>query len=257
MTASHTDTGAWSRAPPSSYLSLTAPQEAALRAYLDSAQLGLERDERKQCVPSDSANTSRLGPLSTLLARLAPLLQAILQLPAHEPWASTRVAYLLAYTANAPRYIQKLPLMTVPEGMDESDPDACAAVAEEAGATMQGVLDLLGEVERGWIAVLRGEGWRAGEEGEAGEAVPVEGGSGIDQTAKVRLRSIVELAREKTLLWARPYGDFGGFSMGPDGDEGEVHTEQERSGWERQIVDMWKGILEELNRQTPPEEEMI
>lgn len=49
MTATHApDTGAWSRAPSTSYLSLTAPQEAALRAYLDSSQLGFERDERKQ-----------------------------------------------------------------------------------------------------------------------------------------------------------------------------------------------------------------
>lgn len=42
------DTGSWSRAPPDSFLSLTTGQEAALRAYLDSGLLGLERDERKQ-----------------------------------------------------------------------------------------------------------------------------------------------------------------------------------------------------------------
>ncbi|CAK9787141.1 unnamed protein product [Cutaneotrichosporon oleaginosum] len=236
------DTGAWSRAPPSSYLSLSAAQEAALRAYLDAAQLGLERDERKH----------RLGPLSALLARLAPLLQAILQIPAREPWASARAAYLLAYTANAARYIPQLPLLSVDEDADEDE----ETLAQRAGEVMLALLDLVGEIERGWVAVLRGEGWRAGVEGP-GEAVRVEGGSGVEQTAKVRLRSIVELAREKMLLWARPYGDFGGTAMGPDGDEGEVHTEQERTGWERQIVDMWKGILEELDRQTPPEDEVI
>ncbi|BEI91218.1 uncharacterized protein CcaverHIS019_0400380 [Cutaneotrichosporon cavernicola] len=247
MTGHIPDTGPWSRAPPQSYLSLTESQEAALRAYLDSASLGLERDERKH----------RLAPLSSLISRLLPLFQAILQLPAREPWASTRAAYLLALTANAPRYIQKLPLMTVSDGVDETDPDVCAVIAEKAGETMQGVLDLLGIIERGWIAVLRGEGWRAGEDSTGGEAVEVEGGQGIDQTSKVRLRSVINLAREKILLWARPYGSFGGESMGPDGVDGEVHTEEERSGWEQQIVDMWKGILEELDRQTPPEEEVI
>ncbi|GMK58577.1 hypothetical protein CspeluHIS016_0600190 [Cutaneotrichosporon spelunceum] len=247
MTGHIPDTGPWSRAPPGSHLSLTEPQEAALRAYLDSASLGLERDERKH----------RLAPLSSLLSRLSPLLEAILQIPAREPWASTRAAYLLSYTGNAPGYIEKLPLMTVPAGVDETDPDTCAVIAEEAGETMQSVLDLLGEIERGWIAVLRGEGWRAGEDGAKGEAVKVEGGSGIDETSKVRLRSIINLAREKLLLWARPYGSFGGESMGPDGLDGEVHTEEEKSGWERQIVDMWKEILEELDRQAPPEEEVI
>lgn len=174
------------------------------------------------------------------------------------PWASTRVAYLLSYTSSMVRYITSLPLMTLPADADEDDPEECAEIEEEAGDTMQGVLDLLRAVEAGWVAVLKGEGWVApAEEGGEGTAVAVEDGSGVDQTSRVRLRSIVDLAREKVLAWARPYGDFGGEVMGPDGDEGAVDTAEEEAGWEKQIVGMWKGILDELDRQMPPEQEMI
>lgn len=155
------------------------------------------------------------------------------------------------------RYITSLPLMTLPADANENDAEACATIEQQAGDTMQAVLDLLRAVERGWVAVLCGQGWVAPEEGTEGTVVPVQGGSGVDQTSRVRLRSIVDLAKEKVLAWARPYGDFGGEAMGPDGDEGTVDTEEERNGWEHQIVGMWRGILDELDKQTPPEVEEL
>lgn len=168
-----------------------------------------------------------------------------------------RVAYLLSFTASMARYLTSLPLMTLPADVDEDDPEKCAQIEQQAGDTMQAALDLLAAVETGWLAVLRGEGWVAGDGEEEGISVLVPGSSGVDQTSRVRLKSVVDLAREHVLAWARPYGDFGGEAMGPGGDDGVVHTEEEREGWEGQIVGMWKGILDELQRQAPPEIEEI
>lgn len=123
--------------------------------------------------------------------------------------------------------------MTLPaDGGDDDE------VEEEAGDIMRALLDLMQEVERGWLVVLSGNGWVQGKE------VVVDGGGRVDLTARVRLRSIIENARAKFLAWARPYGEFGGEVMGPDGDEGEILPTE---GWESEVVNMWSGILRELD----------
>lgn len=141
-------------------------------------------------------------------------------------------------------YITALPLIDlppIPEGMTEEEEEAIEE--EEAGKVMRSLLDLLQDVERGWIAVLRSEGWTWSG---GGQPVPIADGGTVDQTSRVRLRSMVDTGREKFLAWARPYGNFGGEIMGPDGDEGEEIPPEELEGWEAEVVNLWSGVLQEL-----------
>lgn len=132
-------------------------------------------------------------------------------------------------------YITSLPLIPLEGEPGVSDEDAAACA-------MRCLLDFLALVERGWVAALRGEGWVEGS-----GPVVVEGGAVPDQTARVRLRSIVSLGREKMLAWARPYGEFHGLVLGPDGVEGEFVPVEEESGWEAEVVHMWERIIAALD----------
>lgn len=163
-----------------------------------------------------------------------------------EPWASTRVQYFLRFTANSIDYITSLPLMVIPEGMDDQEAE------DAAGDTMALVLEFIESVECGWLAVLGGNGysvgpgWPLGDQSLEAEE-DVSGGAGADQTARVRLWGIVTAARERMIAWARPYGQFPGEVMDMDGDEWEEpETEEERVGWESQILRMWGKIMTEL-----------
>jgi len=147
-------------------------------------------------------------------------------------------------------YITSLPLVDIPKATrkrlsSEERELEFKRENEVAGQTIRCVLDLFEETERGWLAVLNRQGW---VQGQSGVAVDVEGGAEVDMTSCVRLKSIVEIGREKILAWARPYGNFGGEAMGPDGDEGEVVPEEEKVGWEAEVVNVWKGILEKLHQ---------
>lgn len=162
-----------------------------------------------------------------------------------------RIAYLLRYTAAIMDYITSLPLIEIPlhPPAGVSPEEEMQREEDEAGETMRAMLDYLKEVERGWLAVLGGEGWiePEDEDDEAPQppvSVPVPGAGEVDQTSRVRLRSMVDAARDKLLAWARPYGDFGGEVLGPDGDdEDELVPVEDTVGWEAEVTGLWGGIL--------------
>ncbi|WVQ78759.1 hypothetical protein IAT38_000850 [Cryptococcus sp. DSM 104549] len=245
---------------------LTARQEGRLRAHLDERLAALERDER----------THNFTSLPALLTRLSPLLQLILQIPPFPPSSYLRTSYLLTLTGVIPNYLSSLPLL--PPGVArraETDEQA----QEEAGRVLRLVLAFLREVDRGWEAVLGGKGWvppekavkrENGEDGEAdgeaagedegvlvgGKPVKVDFGGQVDQTERIRLRSIILSGREKMLAWAGTYGSFPGSSLPSStpaseapiagsgtSDGGASSTE----GWETEILNMWDGALELLS----------
>ncbi|KAL1409537.1 hypothetical protein Q8F55_003521 [Vanrija albida] len=202
-------------------LTLSEGAEERLRTELDSGIAHLERDARKHA----------LGSLTETVERIAPLLDGILSIPAPEPWATMRAAYLLSLTPAAVEHLTSLPLIPLePEdGVSDEDAAACA---------MRCLLDLLAAFGEGWVAVLEGRGW-------AGGPVAVQGGAVPDLTVRVRLRSIVGLAREKVLAWARPYGEFPSVALEADGAQEVVHPEV--GGWEGEILHMWDDITAALD----------
>ncbi|WVN90470.1 uncharacterized protein L203_105706 [Cryptococcus depauperatus CBS 7841] len=230
---------------------LTPKQEAKLRTHLDDRLASLERDER----------TFNLKSIPSLLSRLAPLLQLILQIPPYQPFSHIRTSYLLTLTAVIPSYIAALPLHQ--NGIGQR---------EEGIATrkvLQDVLQFLGEVDRGWMAVLNRMGWtpppsiisatkKAYEEGQVlvgGRAIRVEYGGQVDLTERIRLRSILVSGRSKIEAWARSYGSFPGSSFPasvptavPQGSMMDRTTGDADLGdsWETEILNIWNQTLEEL-----------
>ncbi len=190
-------------APVSPLLSLTPRQEDRLHLHLDDRLLSLERDERKQCVPLHlpilQSNlmkpTSAFGSLQALLGRLLPLLHLILQIPPVEPWSSLRISYLLTFTGSVSTYITSLPLVVFPSRATshhrqwDRNGSGDAVIEEQAGRTMRALLDFLGEVDKGWQAVLRGDGWfppsHTGP--RSGKAVKVDYGGSVGGTERYDL----------------------------------------------------------------------
>lgn len=72
----------------------------------------------------------------------------------------------------------------------------------------------------------------------------------IDATSQIRLKSILQLSQAKVLAWARPYGDFGGEVLGPDGDEGRESTLEEKEGWEGCVLRLFTEPIAEIDLQT-------
>ncbi|WWC97072.1 hypothetical protein V866_003949 [Kwoniella sp. B9012] len=229
---------------------LTPRQEEKLRSYLDEKLSNLESDER----------THKLGPLPRLLSRLSPLLQIILQIPPFYPFGSLRTSYLLTLTSVIPIYITSLPLLSCGHRTKDEAQD-------EASRVIRGVLDLLNEVEKGWLAVLKGDGWipphnTGGTKMDVtigGQAVEVDDESKfqVDITEKIRLKSIILSSRARVLAWARPYGNFDtagsalpnesdGTTPIPEMQEGNVVTTNS-GGWEEEVVAMWAQLLDVLS----------
>ena len=234
-------------------LRLTLQQERRLWTHIDDRLLSLERDERKHA----------FGSLSTLItSRLKPLLTLILQIPPVEPWGAVRVSYLLTLTGALMGYTTSLPLITLPptahapipdtsieqDVMEESQEDE--QVQELAAQAMRTLLDFLGEVDRGWQAVLRGDAWiPPSTPSGKGHAVPVSFGAQVGATERIRLKSIVLASRAKFLSWARDYGDFPKASIDDDSaasgiDESELDQGLE---WEKEVIGLWNGTLQKLS----------
>ncbi|ODO06200.1 hypothetical protein L198_01432 [Cryptococcus wingfieldii CBS 7118] len=244
---------------------LTPKQEARLRTHLDDRLASLERDER----------TFKLKSLPSLLSRLSPLLQLILQIPPFHPFDHLRTSYLLTLTAVIPSYISALPLIGGSDILSDHKGDEETQEGEQeeleqmqAGRVLRAVLAFLKEVDRGWLAVLNGEAWSPPpsafarlDEADSGEQdweknvllggtpVKVSYAGQVDQTERTRLRSIILTGRSKMLAWARGYGSFPGSSLPgsaatPNSLKGSDAGEEEDEEWEADILNMWNGTLE-------------
>ncbi|WVQ64797.1 uncharacterized protein L199_002966 [Kwoniella botswanensis] len=232
---------------------LSPRQEEKLRSYLDEKLSNLESDER----------THQLGPLSRLLSRLSPLLQIILQIPPFYPFESLRTSYLLTLTSVIPIYITSLPLLCSRHRTKDEAQD-------EASRVIRDVLELLKEVEKGWLAVLKSDGWipphnTGGTNMDVmigGQAVKLvdEGISQVDITEKIRLRSIILSSRARVLAWARPYGsfDWAGSALPSESDTStstsgpsreEIVVATRSGGWEEEVLSMWKHLLDVLSHE--------
>ncbi|ODO09391.1 hypothetical protein I350_02991 [Cryptococcus amylolentus CBS 6273] len=244
---------------------LTPKQEARLRTHLDDRLASLERDER----------TFKLKSLPSLLSRLSPLLQLILQIPPFHPFDHLRTSYLLTLTAVIPSYISALPLIggsdilsDDKDGEEAQEGDQEELEQKHAGRVLRAVLAFLKEVDKGWLAVLNGEAWSPppsafarSDEADSGEQdweknvllggtpVKVSYAGQVDQTERTRLRSIILTGRSKMLAWARGYGSFPGSSLPgsaatPISLGGSGAGEKEDEEWETDILNMWNGTLE-------------
>ncbi|WVQ73728.1 hypothetical protein IAR50_003308 [Cryptococcus sp. DSM 104548] len=249
---------------------LTPKQEARLRTHLDDRLASLERDER----------TFKLKSIPSLLGRLSPLLQLILQIPPFYPFDHLRTSYLLTLTAVIPTYISALPLIGGSDILRGDDDEDDAVVGEQdeqeleqkqAGRVLRAVLAFLKEVDRGWLAVLDGQAWSpppsahtrsdgtstGAKDWEAtvflgGTPVKVSYAGQVDQTERTRLRSIILTGRSKMLAWARGYGSFPGSSLPgsaatPISLEGS-DADDEDEEWEMDILNMWNGTLEAVSQ---------
>lgn len=152
--------------------------------------------------------------------------------------------------------------------------DEAEELESKAGEIMEDYLSLLDQVDSAWLALLTGSGWhvprrfaQAIYDGEGPLTLDMFRGSIghahshphdsqpmslVDPTSQIRLRSVLQLGKEKVLAWARPYGDFGGEVLGPAGDEGHETTTEERDGWEGCVLRLFDKPLAEIEKQQGP-----
>ena len=155
--------------------------------------------------------------------------------------------------------------------------DEAEELESKAGEIMEDYLKLLDEVDAAWLALLTGSGWhvprhfsQAIYDGEDPLTLDMFRGSIghahshphsphsesaqplVDPTSQIRLRSVLQLGKEKVLAWARPYGDFGGEVLGPLGDEGHETTAEEKDGWEGCVLRLFDRPLAEIEKQQGP-----
>lgn len=145
---------------------------------------------------------SAFGSLQDLLARLLPLLHLILQIPPLDPWSSLRISYLLTFTGSVPTYITSLPLLTIPSHTTSTgDPDLHDVksfdVEQQTARTMRALLDFPNLVDKGWQAVLRGDGWLPpSKPGGRGKAVRVDYSGSVGVTERYAPHSKARLIRQ-------------------------------------------------------------
>ncbi|KAK4686886.1 hypothetical protein P7C73_g3233, partial [Tremellales sp. Uapishka_1] len=199
--------------PPAPLLHLTPRQQSRLVSHLDGQFLALERDDHKHAFVA----------LPALLDRLSPLLTLILQIPPLNPFSYLRTAYLLNFTGVVVTYIVSLPL--------------------DAPETLVRLLRFIQRIDEGGQVVLRGQAWVPKLGG-----VKVDFAGQVDQTERIRLRSMILSSREKMIAWARVYGHFKGDKLpGLSEAESDAESLHEQGEWETQIVGMWNGTLELLS----------
>lgn len=182
------------------------------------------------------------GSIPLLLDRLFPLLHLTLQIPARTPWADLRVSYLLNLTGFLATYVTSMPLLTS-GAMRRKGKEA----EYEAGRVMRDVLGFLAEVERGWMAVLGGQGWvmdeneeegvkeEEGEEGEVrrrlGHGVPVDFAGSVGQT---------ERYAEPIRLKQTPRTDHTGQDYDPSSSPHEPNSPPGREHTAPSLAQAWK-----------------
>ncbi|KZT74076.1 hypothetical protein DAEQUDRAFT_702285 [Daedalea quercina L-15889] len=157
---------------------LSPGQERKLVDYLEEHLLNITRNYKKRSHPS-----STLPSLASYLAAVHPLLVLILQIPPAEPSASLRTSLLLRLTGEV--------LGSITGYRPDID-------------TLPQLLQWLDELDRGWLAVLRGQAWNPASHSGIDIGVPSQtAGNGSDaagrgrprpstsQTDRTRLRSIL------------------------------------------------------------------
>ncbi|KAF8589697.1 hypothetical protein K439DRAFT_300486 [Ramaria rubella] len=157
---------------------LTSVQERRLTDYLDEKILGIQREYKKR-----SYETSSLRTLHDYVNAAHPLLTIILLIPPIDASVHLRASLLLRLTGEL--------LECLPGYPPESDNIADA-------------LDLLDELDQGWLAVLRSQTWNP----DSGEGVDLILPSDanlhsppISQTDRTRLRSLLLLGTDKLEVW--------------------------------------------------------
>lgn len=199
---------------------LSPAQERKLRDFLEDRFLELTRNFKKRCVPAvlctfrfrsfclSSEPTSTTVPtLADYLRESHTLLSLILQIPPTPPSASLRTTFLLRLTGD---------IMGAVPGYRPT-PDV-----------LPQLLDWLNDLDRGWLAALRGQAWdpdaRVGidvphvlqplPDGDAPAPTTVLG-SPLSQTERTRLRSLLVGGTAQLEEWlvnldaaARPDADY-------------------------------------------------
>jgi len=159
---------------------LSMSQEKA-RNFLDRELRKLDGDWKKRSVPSSPAAT-----LTQYLDRVQRLLEFTLQMPPTGSWAWMRTDFLLRIMGDALKSVPKYPCPPLSMSSD---------VNGENGALTK-LLAFLDTLDRGWLAVLRGQTWDV-ERGEGVDTMDVDGGTGtgaagkMSQTERTRLRSML------------------------------------------------------------------
>ncbi|EKM56107.1 uncharacterized protein PHACADRAFT_257180, partial [Phanerochaete carnosa HHB-10118-sp] len=174
---------------------LSPVQERKLRDFLEDRFLELTRNFKKRCVPAVlcifrfRSTRPSSEPTSTTVATLADYLREshtlfslTLQIPPTPPSASLRTTFLLRLTGD---------IMGAIPGYRPT-PDV-----------LPQLLDWLNDLDRGWLAVLRGQAWDADArvgtdvphalqppDGDAPASTTVLG-SPLSQTERTRLRSLL------------------------------------------------------------------
>ena len=143
--------------------------------------------------PRSSHPSSTLPTLASYLKAAHPLLALILQIPPAEPSASLRTSLLLRLTGEV--------LSSIVGYRPDVD-------------TLPQLLEWLDELDRGWLAVLRGQAWDPAshsgvdvshsdhsESGADAETQSVGGASSVSQTDRTRLRSILVGGTDRMEEW--------------------------------------------------------
>lgn len=204
---------------------LSPVQERKLRDFLEDRFLELTRNFKKRSEPTSST----VPTLADYLREAHTLLSLILQIPPTPPSASLRTTYLLRLTGDV--------MGAIPGYLPTPD-------------VLEQLLDWLNDLDRGWLAVLRGQAWDpdAREGVEAPPALqPPDGdalaastilGSPLSQTERTRLRSLLIGGTARLEEWLVNL-DAGH----PDADYTIV---LERMGLQQGFDDLFAGTLTEM-----------
>jgi hypothetical protein len=201
---------------------LSTAQERRLVEFLEEQFLELTRGYKKRLIPRDSFRcprtdafgkdrshpSSALTTLSAYLEASHHLLNLILQIPPIDPSTSLRNTLLLRLTGEI--------FNSVPGYAPDEK-------------SLEILLDWLQDLDRGWLAVLRSQGWDS--EARAGVSVrlPNEARSGsLSQTERIRLKSLLVTGVEAFEEWV-----------------GLLHT-QSGEGEAERFGDLFSGTLTEM-----------
>jgi len=180
---------------------LSTTQERRLVGYLEDQFLELSRGYKKRSIPRDllqflltssrilrpplwkdrSHPSSKLTTLSAYLEASHHLLNLILQIPPIEPSVSLRNTLLLRLTGEI--------FNSVPGYTPDKD-------------SLPVLLDWLQDLDQGWVAVLRSQGWDP--EARSGISVRLPDGAhpgSLSQTERTRLKSMLVAGTEMLEEW--------------------------------------------------------
>lgn len=117
-------------------------------------------------------------------------------IPPTDPSGSLRVAYLLRVTSDIMDAIPSYPLADTPPLVNVDDPDPMVPPPIED--TLVKVVDVITDLDKGWLAVLNSQAWDPKKRKGTVSAVATRGPT---QTDKTRLSSIIRLGKEGIMTW--------------------------------------------------------